>query len=177
MMMNERMSAGSLLAAPAAVDALRELAGRPTPGGEVPANDARVRQVLARLYDPRPAVRPDDRPCPRSLGPHGQIPGPESSVLKLAAADVLDGSRRGSACAVLGPAGTLVDGDDADEGRWAQALLACSAMHIGGGTDQIQRNIIGETVLGLPREPAVDRDTPFRELIARSAQPAQQPTT
>ena len=53
----------------------------------------------------------------------------------------------------LATAGLLL-GDAAPEGgRWPDALLGSFAMHIGGGTDEVQRNIIGEVVLGLPREP------------------------
>jgi hypothetical protein len=58
--------------------------------------------------------------------------------------------------------------DDAPFHGWFQDLfLSQWAPRIGGGTDQVQRNIVGERVLGLPGEPRTDRTVPFRDL-ARS---------
>jgi alkylation response protein AidB-like acyl-CoA dehydrogenase len=45
----------------------------------------------------------------------------------------------------------------------ARAFVGSPGMSIAGGTDQIQRNIIGDRVLGLPREPSVDRGVPWSE--------------
>ena len=58
-----------------------------------------------------------------------------------------------------GAAGQPSDGD-----YFGFQILNCRGMSIGGGTDEIQRNTLGERALGLPREPSVDRDTPYREL-------------
>ena len=65
--------------------------------------------------------------------------------------------------AMQGAAGTLAAPDAPRDGYWLGMFLNQWASRIGGGTDQVQRNIIGERVLGLPKEPSVDRDRPWNE--------------
>ena len=63
-----------------------------------------------------------------------------------------------------GPRAVAWSNDDRDADYWQYHVLNCRGMSLGGGTDEIQRNTLGERVLGLPREPGPDRETPFREL-------------
>ncbi len=93
----------------------------------------------------------------------GRAPGPESSVAKLGYSAIQE--RLGDiGPAIAGPYGTLMPTDDDDVESWNQRLLNQWSSRIGGGTDQVQRNIIGERVLGLPGDIRVDKNVPFNEL-------------
>jgi alkylation response protein AidB-like acyl-CoA dehydrogenase len=99
----------------------------------------------------------------RTRANQGLPPGPEASVRKIFAAWNLKGNGE-LALAVQGAAGMLVDGDAPDAGRWQQSFLGAPSIRIAGGSDEIQRNVMGERVLGLPAEPRVDKHLPFRAL-------------
>jgi alkylation response protein AidB-like acyl-CoA dehydrogenase len=90
-------------------------------------------------------------------------PGPEASTAKLQLARLAHRSRDLS-LSMLGAHGMLAGDDAPDRGRYHMAALSSLAASLGGGTNEIQRNIIGERTLGLPREPAADHDVPFRKL-------------
>ncbi|MHB8680685.1 MAG: acyl-CoA dehydrogenase family protein [Acidimicrobiales bacterium] len=116
-------------------------------------DDTRLRRRLAQAYV---EVRIFQLHNWRSLSrlERGLEPGPEGSILKLYWSEM---SKRLHALAldVLGAAAPLWHGADGNpgDGSWQRSWLYYQASSIFAGTNEIQRNVIGERVLGLPREP------------------------
>ena len=124
------------------------------------ADDAVVRQALADLYVHHKVAQYTNRRAAAALKA-GQTPGPEGSLGKLMwtanmtrIADVI--------ARVLGPR-LVADTGEWGTYAWAEHVLGAPGYRIAGGSDEIQRNIIGERVLGLPVEPRVDKDVSFTE--------------
>jgi alkylation response protein AidB-like acyl-CoA dehydrogenase len=153
---NERTMMGGGSSGPVAAD-LIDLARK-----EGVADDPIIRQGLAAAYT-RAQIMKYLGYRSRTRANQGLPPGPEASVRKLFAAWNLKHNGE-LALAVQGAAGMLVDGDAPEGGRWQQSFLGAPSIRIAGGSDEIQRNVMGERTLGLPAEPRVDKDVPFREL-------------
>ena len=125
--------------------------------------DALVRQQIADLWARTQIMRYTGMRL-RAAVKAGKDPGPEGSIAKLYGAQ-LGKDLAAAALAIAGARGVAWEPSERGAHRWAMAVVAAPAGAIAGGTDQVQRNIIGERVLGLPKEPQVDRDVPFRDLL------------
>ena len=114
------------------------------------ADDAVVREGLARLVIEATILRilevraGEDNRVETAPGADGACSKLRLSLVLRQRADLL--------MAIAGPLGVAWRLGDPDAGRWAQEYLGAPALSIGGGTDQIQRNVIAERLLGLPRE-------------------------
>jgi alkylation response protein AidB-like acyl-CoA dehydrogenase len=150
-LMFERITVGALLQIEREAERLRELLTRLDASGRRPADDPSVRQRFAQIQTECQAARYSSL---RSLTRRfkGQPPGPEGSIAKLFRTETM--LRMVSfAEEVLGPYAQLVEGSPfaVEHGRWIHSLFYARAQTIAGGTSEIQRNVIGERVLGLPK--------------------------
>jgi acyl-CoA dehydrogenase len=92
----------------------------------------------------------------------GQLPGPEMSIAKLALTNNLWRTANFVAD-MLGPR-IIADTGEWGTFAWGQFLLGVPGMKVAGGTDEVMKNIVGERVLGLPKDPGIDSTTAFKDL-------------
>jgi alkylation response protein AidB-like acyl-CoA dehydrogenase len=114
-------------------------------------DDTNVRQIVAGFACEAAALRYSNlRQLTRRL--KGLLPGPEGSASKLMTSE-LNLRITKFAMELLGPYAQIDSKSPlaADGGRWLYKMLAARALTIAGGTSEIQHNIIGERVLGLPK--------------------------
>ena len=123
-------------------------------------DDPPVREAMMRMYVHRRVEHMLNRRA-ADLARSGQ-PGPEGSLGKIfwtegmnLMSDVIS--------LVLGPR-LAADTGEWGTYEWGEHVLGAPGYRIAGGSDEIQRNIIGERVLGLPREPRVDRDQAWKKV-------------
>jgi acyl-CoA dehydrogenase len=123
--------------------------------------DPLLRGELARLYT-------SDRIASWTLqrasqgAAEGQPPGPELSILKLASVERLQRTSD-FVGRILGPR-LIADTGEWGTFAWSSFVCGVPGGRLGGGTDEVMRNIVGERVLGLAKEPGLDSRTPFRDI-------------
>jgi alkylation response protein AidB-like acyl-CoA dehydrogenase len=124
--------------------------------------DPIIRQRLAELYTLDEISRYTQLRAKSAIAAGGR-PGPEASTGKLTVSNITRRSRD-LGLQILGAMGMLTGPDAPLNGMVQEMAIFSPAVSIYGGSDEVQHNIIGERVLGLPKEPGSDKDVPFRDL-------------
>ncbi len=134
-----------------ALDGLIEMARRAEKAGHAVTKDPVLRQKIAQLWIDTECLKyTGARAITRLL--KGEMPGPEASTGKMGWVETHQRLQE-LAMEIQGPYAQLVKGSDwaVEDGLWQHAFLRSRANSIEGGTTEIQKNIIGERVLGLPK--------------------------
>jgi alkylation response protein AidB-like acyl-CoA dehydrogenase len=135
------------------LDILVKMAQEPNALADNGFNDSYVADHIARYAAQVEALRQIAAQA-TAAGVRGVSPGPEASVAKLLTSEV-DQSMATFGLELAGPSGTLEAGSvgAAKKGNVAKSYLLMRAATFGAGTSEIQRNVIAERLLGLPRDP------------------------
>ena len=133
------------------IERLIELSHKLTRNGRPASEDSLIRQKLAQMYTEIEIFRMNQMRTLTRMSKTG-VPGPEGSIQKIFWSEMNQRMQQ-VAMEMLGPYGQLTrEGDYAvDHGQWAHAYLRSRGNTIEAGTSEIQRNIIGHFVLGLPK--------------------------
>ncbi len=126
------------------------------------ANDPIIRQQLAQAHCRSVALTAMGYRV-RTAASRKRMPGREMLTMKLAYANHWVATME-TAMTLLGGNAMLAGDDAIAEERWQPAFLNQYAIRLGGGTDEVQKNIMGELGLGLPREPSTDRGIAWKDL-------------
>ncbi len=124
-------------------------------------NDPILRQELVRIFTGFQVAKYTNQRALAKIRA-GQRPGPEMSISKLSLTNNLT-ALASFAAHVLGPR-IIADSGEWGTYAWNGLLLGVPGLRVAGGTDEVMKNIIGERVLGLPKDPDVSKDVPFRDL-------------
>lgn len=166
-LMNERMSIGGIMGMEpqAMFNELNHLASITYVDGVLAKDHPVVRQRIAHYYS---SVKAMELTVFRTLSAlsQGGAPGSESSIVKLAMGLLIQ-EIAAFAMELQGGLGVEYGSNTTfSGGSWQEMYLGIPAARIAGGTDEVQRNIIGERVLGLPAEARVDKGIAFKDIPA-----------
>lgn len=125
--------------------------------------DPVLRQDLMRLYTLNEIARYTNLRM-KAAKASGKGPGPAGNTAKLSMS-LITRLSRDLGMRIVGASGMLSGKDAPFNGMITELALFAPAVSIYGGSDEIQKNIIGERVLGLPSEPRPDKGVPFKELL------------
>lgn len=135
------------------LERLVELAGRTSPTGKPRTEDPMLRNRIARAWGVSQLLLVNGLRNVAKVEAGGE-PGPEGSIMKVFGNEA---EKRLFELAIdlVGPTGILDRGavDAPERGRWQYGYLAARAATIGGGTSEVHRSKVAETVLGMPRDP------------------------
>jgi alkylation response protein AidB-like acyl-CoA dehydrogenase len=150
-LLNERAAIAQLVGEGTIATGLIALARRAEAEGRAGTSDPCMRQAIAAVAIDEAILRYIGFRIVTAFS-RGSFPGPEASVAKLAIGRLM--KRSADVALALGGPAAIADAPELRD--WIMSFLVAPSLRIAGGSDEVQRNIIGERVLGLPKEPRID---------------------